>query len=107
MCFLEVSTGGKAQDLLPVQLSFRMVLNIFDTGGRVRVASVADKPGQAVAFPGAPLRVYQHGKAVLEGHRLELRVRQLGGEGFRHDAQAYFMQLPYRFIAQHGHSPLL
>ena len=91
MCFLEVSTGGKAQDLLPVQLSFRVVLNIFDTGGRVRVAGVADKPGQAVAFPGAPLRVYQHGKAVLEGHRLELHIRQLGGEGFRHDAQAHFM----------------
>ena len=45
VCFLEVSTGGKAQDLLPVQLSFRVVLNILDTGGGVRVASVADEPG--------------------------------------------------------------
>ena len=79
MCFLKVGTGGQTQDLLPVQLSFRMVLNILDTGCGVRVASVADKPGQAVAFPGAPLRVYQHGKAVLKGHLLELRIRQLGG----------------------------
>ena len=91
MCFLDVSTGSQAQDLFPVQPSFRVVLNIFDTGGGVRVAGIADKPGQAVAFPGTPLRVYQHGKAVLKGHRLELHIRQLGGEGFRHDAQAHFM----------------
>lgn len=68
VCFLEVGAGGQAQDLLLVQPSFRMVLNILDTGGGVRVASVADEPGQTVAFPGAPLRVYQHGKAVLKGH---------------------------------------
>ena len=45
MCFLKVGTRGQAQDLLPVQLSFRVVLNILDTGGGVRVANVADKPG--------------------------------------------------------------
>ena len=32
--FLEVGAGGQAQDLLPIQPSFRVVLNIFDTGGR-------------------------------------------------------------------------
>ena len=89
--FLEVGAGCQTQDLLPVQPSFRVVLNILDTGGGVCVAGVADEPGQAVAFSGAPLRIYQHGKAVLEGHRLELRIRQLGEEGFRHDAQAHFM----------------
>lgn len=107
MCFLKVGTGGQTQDLLPVQLSFRMVLNILDTGGRVRVASIADEPGQAVAFPDAPLCVYQHGKTVLKGYRLELCILQLGGESLRHDAQTHFMQFPYRFIAQHGYSPLL
>lgn len=107
VCLLEVGTGGQAQDLLPVHPSFRVVLNILDTGGRVCVAGAADEPGQAVAFPGAPLRVYQHGKAILKGHRLELCILQLGGEGFRHDTQAHFVQFPYRFIAQHGHSPLL
>lgn len=65
MRFLEIGAGGQAQDLLPVQLSFRMVLNILDTSGGVCVAGVADEPGQAVAFPGAPLCVYQQGKAIL------------------------------------------
>lgn len=82
-----------------------MVLNILDTGRRVRVAGVVDEPGQAVAFPSAPLRVYKHSKAILKGHCLELRILQLGGEGYCHDAQAHFMQFPYRFIAQHGHPP--
>lgn len=68
-----------------------MVLNILDTGGGVRVAGVADEPDQAVAFPCTPLCVYQHGKAILKGHRMELRILQLGGEGFRHNAQAHFM----------------
>ena len=31
VCFLEVGTGCQTQDLLPVQLSFRMVLKILDT----------------------------------------------------------------------------
>ena len=107
MCFLEVSTGGQTQDLFPVQFSLRQVLNILDAGSGVRVTGVTDEPGQTIAFPGAPLRIYQYGKAVLKGHRLELRILQLGGESFRHDAQAHFMQLPHRFIVQHRYSPLL
>lgn len=66
--------------LLPVQLLFRVVFNILDTDSGVRVASVADEPSHAIAFPGAPLHVYQHGKAVLKEHRLELHILQLGRE---------------------------
>ena len=42
-----------------------MVLNILDTGGWIRIASVADEPSQAVAFPGTPLRVYQHNYTAI------------------------------------------
>lgn len=74
MCLMDIGTGGQAQNLLPVQLALRRVLDILYTSGRVRVTNVTDESGQAVTFPSAPLRVYQHGKAVLKEHRLELRI---------------------------------
>ena len=74
MGLMEVSTGGQTQDLFPIQLTLRQIFDILHTGGRIRIAGVADEPGQAIALPGTPLRIHQHGKAILKGHRLELRI---------------------------------
>lgn len=71
VCFLEVDAEGQAQDLLPGQHALRQVLGILCTSGRVRVASVADKPGQTVTFSGTPFRIHQHGKPVLKENDLD------------------------------------
>ena len=104
---MEIGTGCQAQNLFPVQLSLRYILNILHTSSGIRITGVSDETGQAVAFPGAPFCIHQHGKTVLKGNGLELRILQLGRESFRHDSQAHFLQLAYSFIAQHGYSPLL
>ena len=50
VCFPGVGAGGQAQDLLPVQLLFRMVLNALDTCGRVSVTSITEEASRRLLF---------------------------------------------------------
>ncbi len=54
---IEIGTGGQPQDMFPIQLSFRKLLDILHTGGWVSVVGIENKTSQAVTSPGAPLRI--------------------------------------------------
>jgi len=72
MVFSYVIAGGKSRNLVLVQISVGVVLNILHTGAGFGETGLFNQSFQMIAFSGAPFFIHGQTKAVFKGHDIQL-----------------------------------